>query len=260
VTGVSPLLGARYICHRCIGFTRDAETALRELSLLRQVALDSGYPELALWIMGGEAELKCALGSCDGMRALAPAAARLAEHLGVGNEINAAHVLCDALACDREWQPLLEAAGDALRLMRERGAMRLYDPVFLAHVGAAQLELGNLEAGRAAAAEGVVFMRESKCAWNPHSYAVLARAQLALGEPADDITSTLDEYAALLERTEFHLYEGELYELRARLAAREGRAAEKTAALQRAYDCYTRFSMTTYAARVAEELSEELKD
>jgi hypothetical protein len=255
VAGFSPLLAARGVRHRCIGFRRDPATALRELPLLRQVALDSGYPEQALWVLWHEAELKCALGSSDGTRALAQAAARLAEHLGVGNEITAALTLCYALACDHEWQPLLDAAGDALRLIRERGAQRLFEPSFLAHLGAAQLALGNLEAGRAAAAEGVDFMRTSNCAYNPHSYAVLAHAQLALGEPTTDITSTFDEYAALLERTEFHLFEGELHELRARLAEREGHQAEKAAALQRAHDCYTRFGMTAHAVRVAEELA-----
>jgi adenylate cyclase len=255
VTGFSPLLDVRYNRHRCIGFTRDPATALRELPRLRQDALDSGYPELALWIGWGEVELKCALGSCDGTRALAQAAAWLAEHLGVGNEIVATITFCDSFACDREWQPLLDTASDALRLIRERGALRLIEPSFLAHVGVAQLELGNLEAGRTAAAEGVEFMRSSRSAVNPHCYAVLVRAQLALGEPAAAITATLDEYAALLERTEFHLYEGELHELRARLAKREGRVAEKTTALQRAHDCYTRFGMTTQAARVAEELA-----
>jgi hypothetical protein len=82
-------------------------------------------------------------------------------------------------------------------------------------------------------------------------YAELARAQLELHEPAADITRTLDEYAALLERSGFHLYEGELYELRARLADRAGRDTEKLAALQRAHDCYTRFGMTAQASRVA---------
>jgi hypothetical protein len=249
--GFSPLLAARWIRHRCIGFTRDPEAALRELPLLRQVALDSGYPEQALWTLWNEAELKCALGSSGGARALAQAAARLAEHLGVGNEIIAALTLCDALACDREWKPLLDAARDALRLIRERGAMRLWEPSFLAHIGTAELELGNLDAGRAAAAEGVVFMRTSEGVYNSHGYAVLARAQLELGEPAADIAGTLDEYAALLERTEFHLLEGELHELRARLADREGHETEKAAALQRARDCYTRFGMTAQAARVA---------
>ncbi len=94
-------------------------------------------------------------------------------------------------------------------------------------------------------------MRTSKSALIPHSYAVLARAQLALVEPAANIAATLDEYAALLERTGFHLYAGELHELRARLAEREGHQADRTAALQRAFDSYTQFGMTEQAERIA---------
>jgi len=78
---------------------------------------------------------------------------------------------------------------------------------------------------------------------------VLARAQIELGVPAVDIARTLDEYAALLERTEFRFFEGELHELRARLADREGRHVEKAAALLRAYDCHTSFGIR--ATRVA---------
>jgi ATP/maltotriose-dependent transcriptional regulator MalT len=254
VSAFSPLAAARILRLLCIGYTRDPALALRELPLVRQVALDCGYPEQALWAVAFGADLKCALGSSDGMRALAQAAVRLAENLGVGNEIVAVLAQCAALASDREWQALLDTARDALRLIRERGAVRLFEPSFLAHIGTAQLELENLEAGRAPAEEGVEFIRESIGEWNPHSYAVLARAQLALGEPAADIASTLDEYAALLERTEFHLFEGELHELRARLADREGRPDEQAAALQRAYDCYTRFGMTAQAARVQEAM------
>ena len=80
-------------------------------------------------------------------------------------------------------------------------------------------------------------------------YAVLARAQLHLHEPAADISATLDEYAALLERTELHLYEGELHELRARLAEREGDALARTAALRRAY-AGSRFGLTAQAERL----------
>ena len=82
---------------------------------------------------------------------------------------------------------------------------------------------------------------------------MLVRAQLALNGAAADIARTLDEYAALLERTGFHLYEGELHELRGRLADREGHRAEKTTAL-RARDCYTRFGMTAQASRVAQAI------
>jgi len=250
VSGFSPLAGARFLRLLCIGYTRDPAMYVRELPLVRQFALESGYPEQALWGVAFGAELKYVLGGSDGTRALAQAAARLAENLGVANELNATLAQCAALACDREWQPLLDAAGDALRLIRERGAVRLFEPNFLAHLGTAQLELGNLEAGRAAAQEGVMFMRESKAASHPRCYAVLARAQLALGEPAGDIASTLDAYAALLARTGARLFEGELHELRARLAERKGHQAEKAASLKRALDCYTSLGMTAQAARV----------
>ena len=77
---------------------------------------------------------------------------------------------------------------------------------------------------------------------------MLAQAQLALAEPVADIMRTLDEYEALLTRTGFHVYEGELHERRARLAEREGQQAERAAALARAHACYTRFGMTGHAA------------
>jgi adenylate cyclase len=251
VTAFSPLLAARFNRGHCIGFTRDPATALRDLAVVRQSALDSSYPEQALWAVLAEAILRGAIGSPHGARALAQAAARLAENLGAGNEIIAAVPLCAALASERDWQAVLDTAGDALRSIRERGVVRLWEPSFLAHAGAAQLELGNLEAGRAAAAEGVAFMREAGGWWTPNCYAVLARAQLELHEPAADIAATLDEYAALLERSGFHLFEGELHELRARLAAREGQRDEVVAALARAHECYIRFGMTAQTARVA---------
>ncbi|HVB78532.1 MAG TPA: adenylate/guanylate cyclase domain-containing protein [Candidatus Binataceae bacterium] len=254
VAGFSPLPAARFFCLRSAGFMRDPAPLLRELPLVCQAALDSGYPEQALWALAFGADFKYALGSSDGMRAMAQAAARLAGNVSVANEIAAALAQCAAIACDRGWQSLLDVAGDTLRLIRERGAVRAFEPSFLAHIGTAQLELGNLEAGRGAAQEGVVFMRESKCVWSPRSYAVLARAQLDLGEPATDIQRTLDEYAALLERLEFHLFEGELHELRARLADHEGRPAERAAALKRAHDCYIHFGMTAQASRVAEAI------
>jgi hypothetical protein len=250
MVGFSPLLAARGFLPICIGFTRDPVTLLSELPLVRQFALDSGYPEQALWTVNWEALLKYALGRSDGIHALAEAAVRLAENLGVSNEIIAALVLCNALASEREWQSLLEAASDALRLIRESGADRMYEPVCLAHIGTAQFELGNLAAGRVAGEEGVAFMRESKGVWYPQSYAVLARAQLKLGESASPVAATLDEYAALLERTELHLFEGELHELRASLNKREEKTIEQASASQRAYDCYTRFGMTAQAARV----------
>src|SRR5262249_29029793 len=128
-------------------------------------------------------------GTCDGIRGLAQAAVRLAENLGAANQILASLAVCYACACDGDWLPLIDVAGDTLELTRERGAMRSTEPVCLALIGAAQLELGNLESGRGVAQEGIAFMRKSKFAFNPHSYAILARAQLTLGEAPADIAS-----------------------------------------------------------------------
>ncbi len=145
---------------------------------------------------------------------------------------------------------MVQVATDTLRRIRGTGTLGLWEPLFLAHIANAQLELGQPPLGRAAAQAGVDFMRESKSVFSPRGYAVLARAQLALNEPAAVIAGTLDEYEALLTRTCMHVCEGELHELRAQLAEREGQNPARTAALARAHECYTRFGMAAQATRV----------
>ena len=238
--GYSPLLCAVFGRLFAIGNLRDPATALREFPAAWQAAIDAGHPEQALWGLSYEVELRFALGHDEGIRALAQTAIRLAENLGALNEIIAAIVRSDALAFDNDWRASSELANETLRGVRQRGANRPREPRLLTQVAMAQLELGNLEAGRAAAQEAVDHVREYQTAFNPHGYAVLARAQLALAEPTADITSTLDEYAALLVRSQFHVYEGELHELRARLAEREGQQSDLAAALTLSQDCYTR--------------------
>ena len=228
----------------------DPATALRELPLIRQAALGAGYQEQALWPSIWEEELRYALGNENSIHALAETATKLAENLGAVNELLAEVVRCGSLACDHNWRRVTDVATDTLRGIKARGVGLLWMPRVLALIGTAEFELGNLQAGRAVAQEGVAFMRESQAVWSPRSYAVLARAQLALAEPVADIAGTLEEYEALLTRTGFHVYEGELHELRARLAEREGQQAERAAALATAHDCYTRFGMIRQAARI----------
>ena len=249
--GMSPLVAARVLRLLALGWLHDPATFLREFSLVRQAAMDAGYPEQTLWGLSHETELKYALGNIDGLHGLAQMAKQLAKNLGATHEILAAMIQCDSLACASDWGALSVLGADTLGRVRERGTGRLFEPRLLSHIGTAQGELGNLEASRAAAQEGVEIMREMQGVWNPHCYAVLARAQLALAEPAADIASTLDEYEALLTRTGFHVYEGELHELRAQLFEREGLQAARGTALARARDCYTRFGMLAQARRVA---------
>jgi hypothetical protein len=239
---------------RCIGLLRDPALALREMPLLRQRALDNGYPEQALWSVQFESEIRHALGIADGARALSQLGARLAEDSILTSQVGAALVLCEELASAGEWNAMLDVANENVRLIREQNVLRLHEPAYLTLMGTAHIELGNPAAGRTAAAAAVEHMRETSGALRTDAYAVLARAQLALGEPLADITKTLDEYAALLERTEFRIHEGELHELRARLFEREGLRAEEQGALQMARDSYARFGMTAQASRVAEAL------
>ena len=248
--GASALLGARcFSVEWVIGCTRDPNSALRELAALRQQALDCGYPEQAMWAAWCEANLRSALGK-GGIDALAQWIAPLTERFGVAAAVILEATRCNALTADHAWQTVVETGATGLCLIRERSAMHPMQPFFLAHTANAHLELGEALLGRTEALAGVDYMRETHSVFDPHCYAVLARAQLELREPEPDIASTLDEYAALIERTGFHIYEGEMHELRARLAEREGRQADRAAALAIAHDCYTRFGMTGQAARV----------
>ena len=188
-----------------------------------------------MWAAWCEANLRSALGT-GGIDALAQWIAPLTEPFGVVGAVILAATRCNALT--------------ALRLIRERGAVHPVQPFFLTHTANAHLELGAAPLGRTDALAGVDYMRETKSVFDPHSYAVLARAQLELREPATAIASTLDEYAALIERTGFHIYEGEMHELHAPGRARRS-AWVIDSALARAHECYTRFGMAVQAARVA---------
>ena len=252
VAGFSPLIGAKQARFYSIGFARDPARALEEFRVLRQFALASNYPDQASWVAVGEADLRYALGQGDELRKLAESALMYGKDRGAAMEIWVASSECAALAFEGDWKTVVKVATAALRRIRETGAMVLWEANFLAHLGAAQFELGDLAASRATSFEAVVFMRESNCALNPRGYAVLARAQLILMEPAFDIANLLDEYGKLLGRSRSHLYEGELHELRAQLFEREGQQAERAASLARAHVCYTRFGMTAQAARVAD--------
>ena len=249
-TGFSALITGRFVRQRAIGFIRDPATALREIPQIRQAAFDAGYPEQALWTLYAEAELKFHARRPDGAGALAENALSLAARLGVGNELMAALAVCAVLECERDWLALRDAAMKALAALRERGALRLVEAIFLAHLGVAELELGNVSESRIAAAAGVEFMRTSSSLINPHSYAVLARAQLALGETTAAITQILDEYAIVLIRTECNLLRTDLLDLRAQLALREGDVEASAALLRDAAESRAQFGVTSTAAVV----------
>ena len=166
------------------------------------------------------------------------------------------------LACEHEWQPALDAARDALRLIRERGAMRLARACCSSHISAPRSShLVTWRRCSAAAAEGDgvharVTERDgtrtaTRCLPVPSSR--WASCSSTLPARSMSTLALLDVHGVSISLT------GELHELRARLVECESRRrAEKAVALQRTHDCYTRFGMTAQAARVAEGLNGEV--
>ena len=249
VFGNSPLLASRNVRLHAIGQSRDPNAGLIGLLLVRQRAEETGFLENAIFALFLELELRYALGRFDDAYTRIRMAEQWARNKGFMWELITMVATCDALLGAEDWQVLRANATAALEQIREQG-LAIHAPRFRAHLGIAELARGNASAAREAALAGVQGMRDMQAVWNPHSYAVLARAQLALAEPTSAISETLDEYEAVLQRTGFHIYDGEMHDLRARLAAREGHEAERSAALARAHDCYTRFGMTERAGRV----------
>lgn len=250
VTAFSPLLSAQFIGQRIEGFTRDALSVLRDCPGHRQLAVDNGFPDAEIWWLWLESEPRCALGGVTGAPLSAPTTITRVETLGLGNEVIAILIRCYTFAVNGAWEDLLATASEGLQLSRDAASFRAVDAQFFAHVARATLEIGQFENARDVAEAGVRLMRESKCVSHPQGHAMLARAQIALRESAVAIAATLDEYASLLAQMEFHLFEGELHELRAQLADRECHRAEQMASIALARDCYARFGMATHVARI----------
>ena len=171
-------------------------------------------------------------------------AADLPVPRGLSNYILVHLTLCDELLCSGEWLQLRDTAERIAGLIRERNVIVTLIPTFLAHQGNAALALGNVQDACELARRGITFIEESSSMWRPDVYLLMARTQLALGEPAEVITASLDTCEAVFLRCCFDVWIGEVYELRAELAARELNRAAHDAALAQAYASYQRFGLT----------------
>jgi len=188
---------------------------------------------MILWSAPHEAKFLRALHRDPDLRALAGSVADVLRTPGGRadtNRVFASEVLFLLHASNLDWGAALDEATLAFGLIRERGANKPFESQVLANIACAQLELGNLQAARAAASEAIECLRSSGVILLPGAYSALARVQLALDEPAADIAVTLEEYAAVLARAGLDLCQGELAELQAGLAARENRTASDPSA------------------------------
>ena len=143
----------------------------------------------------------------------------LAENQGSSlSDVMSNIALARALGFEGDAKAQLATAGDALRTIRDNRGAGCAEPEALQLIAEAHLALGQLVEARRAAAEATALTSErATYGYGILSYGSLARAQLALDEPASEVERTLDEYAAAIEYTGMRLFERELAELRALL-------------------------------------------
>ncbi len=135
---------------------------------------------------------------------------------------------------NQDWEALLEQAGEAERFCIDQRANLWLEPFALGMQAIALIELDRAEAARERAEAAVGLSRKRGAAYAPSAYEALARCQLAQGASTAEISATVTELAALVERSRLATYLPVLEELRAALAGRDGDSAAEQAALDRA--------------------------
>jgi hypothetical protein len=206
------------------------------------------------WFAMNKGILATVLGESRDLERSAQEALRIAEHQNTHTQSVARHAWSSALAVSGRWEELLRVCSEGLREIERTNSTRWFELQGIYYLSWAQLELGQHRAARASASRAVALMVDREFYYVPRPYAVLARAQMSLGEPAEAIRVTLVAYAALLAQRGLHLFEPELHELQARLAASAGERDRAAAELEHAGDLYRKFGATRHAERLAREL------
>jgi class 3 adenylate cyclase/tetratricopeptide (TPR) repeat protein len=244
VMGYSALIAARVVSAALHGASRGPQEFWRQISTVRSLCLEHGYPEMVTWLYLESTIFSRIEGEASGIEARAQEMLQLAHTQGLMGLDTALLMQCCARALAGEWGAVLESAETTLRDQQERRAGRFFTAMALDFVALALLEMGELEAARTRAAEGVAFVKSTGIfGYGGYVSVTLARALLELGEPAAAVEATLDEYARDVEVSGLRLFEGPIHQLRASLAEREGDRAARRQWLERARDLYTELGM-----------------
>jgi adenylate cyclase len=252
--GFSPLLSARFLRGMAQAFSNDPNAILDEAGELEELAVRHHFPEMVSWFAMNEGILGTVLGESRDLERRAREALRIAEHQNTHTQSVAQHAWSSALAVSGRWEELLRVCSEGLREIERTNSTRWFELQGIYYLSWAQLELGQHRAARASASRAVALMEEREFYYVPRPYAVLARAQMALDEPAEAIGATLDEYAAVLTQRRLRLFEPELHELHARLASSVGEQDRAAAELEHACRLYRQVGATRHAERLAREL------
>ena len=223
VAGFSPLVGVGHCRSALQVYRGDPMDTRAVFGAHRQLALDHGYSEMAVWIRWDQAQAAAALRDEDGVASWARETRELAEELGKLADVMSRLTLARALGFEGDAKAKLETADDVLRTIRETRGAGSSEAEALQLVAEAHLALGQAEEARRAAAEATALMAERGAyGFSFPAFGALARAQLARSEPVSEVERTLDEYAAAIQHTGMRVFERELAELR---AASPGRRA-----------------------------------
>ncbi|MFT5696642.1 MAG: hypothetical protein ACI9QQ_002624, partial [Myxococcota bacterium] len=222
VGGLSPLVGVEYTRQTFKAFRGDPIDIDEHFETSRRLALEHGFPEVAVWARWCQIMIAQQKGETAKVSLWARDARELAGEqrglTGIAARIGHAR----ALGIEGNAQAHLDLSREALMLIRERRDAGCFEPDALDVLSSAHFGLGEFAEARAAAAEGVALMGARKTyGMGMGAFGPLARAQLALGEPAADIHRTLDEWSAVITYTGIHLYDAELAKLRNLVQERE---------------------------------------
>jgi class 3 adenylate cyclase/tetratricopeptide (TPR) repeat protein len=155
-----------------------------------------------------------------------------------------------------DWQDAATSLGEALAVARKHTGLER-EGELLAELSRAQLGHGNTGLARATAEESIACsQRRGAAHFECQGQLALARALRA--DPgrsaADSIEACLDRALELVRESDARVFEPQITEERARLAALCGGGGAASEGLQRAHAAYTEIGATGHAERLAREL------
>jgi len=256
------------LCHWFLGFINFClGNYVKSLKHLRQVydVYDSDQHHHSLvYLRGSDAGLGAmayeacclwCLGYPDQALKRSEEALSLARELG--HPFTLADVLCFAgcLFHEMRWdgKNLETVAEELMRIARERDLVGWF-ATGTRYRGVALIQQGNLQEGVKQAREGIKAMKwENIWIYSSGTFASIAEMQLKAGSSKEAL-ATLDEAFALVEKTDEHYWEAELYRLKGEILSRKGEYDCAEASLLKAVEISRKQSAKSLELRTAMSL------
>jgi ATP/maltotriose-dependent transcriptional regulator MalT len=207
------------------------------------------------------------IADCSGEAAPAPQAGEARRHAleavrlaeASGNHflrVFAYRALGTAQLIHAEWHDAAKSIGEALAVAREHTGRQL-EGELLAELSRAQLGHGDTGQARATAEEAIAWSQRQG-AFHFECQGQLALARALRADPgqsaAPSIEACLERALELVRKSDAHVFEPQIIEERARLAALCGDGGAAPEGLQQAHAAYAKIGATGHTERLAREL------